>query len=383
MYFIRSKKLKVILILAGFLAILAIGWVDQRTSLEMGFSIFYLFPIIVITWASNIWIGVSASLLSAIVWGLADSMGGHDHTYNWIPYWNTFVRYSFYMIVTVILSRLRTSYEERERLISELEETLKQVRLYQIELENKTEKLIRSNQDLEQFAYVAAHDLRYPLVTIGGYINMLKRKYKDKLDEEAMELISTASKGIYRMETLIKGLLSYARLESKVREFKLTDMNENFRIALSHLDDLIRERNAEITCDPLVSVMADDMQMIQVFQNLIGNAIRFVNADKDQPRIHVTVKKKDAEWIFSVKDNGIGIDTGHFERIFGLFQRVKGAGENTGTGLGLAICKKIVELHGGRIWVESELGKGSTFFFSIPAREADQDETDSADSSSI
>ena len=383
MYIDLSKKIKTALITVGFISIFAIGWADFESGLEMGFSIFYLFSVIMITWAANLWTGVIASVLSAIIWGLADKIGGHNHSHAWIPYWNTFTRFGFYIIITITLSRLKQGILQRSRLYKELEDAYNELKKAEDALELQAKELVRSNQDLEQFAYVAAHDLRYPLVTIGGYINILKRQYKDKLDEEAMELISTASRGIFRMETLIKGLLSYARLESTVSEFKMTDMNENYKIALSHLEDLIRERNAKITCDPLTSVMADDVQMIQVFQNLIGNAIRFVNADQDCPRIHVTVKKEDAEWVFSVKDNGIGIDTGHFERIFGLFQRVKGAGENTGTGIGLAICKKIVELHGGRIWLESEPGKGSTFFFAIPVREAEEYKADTSDSSSV
>lgn len=367
MYIIRSNKLKATLITSGYLAIFAIGWADYKSGLELGFSIFYLLPIIIITWATNMWIGIPASLLSAIIWSTADRLGGHVYSYEWIPYWNAFVRFGFYIIITITLSRLKEGMRQRSLLYEELEEAYNELKKAEEDLELKAKELVRSNVELEQFAYVAAHDLRYPLVTIGGYINMLKRKYKDKLDEEAMELISTASRGVYRMETLIKGLLSYARLESKVREFELTDMNENFRIALSNLQDLINESNAEITCDPLTSVMADDVQMVQVFQNLVGNAIRFVNADKERPRIHVSVKKSDEECVFSIMDNGIGIGAEHFERIFGLFQRIKGAGENTGTGIGLAICKKIVELHGGRIWVESEPGKGSVLYFTIPA----------------
>jgi len=361
---VRSSKLQAALITFGFLAIFVIGWADYRTWMEMSFSIFYLVPIIIITWASNIWTGISASLLSAITWSAADRMGGHVHSYEWIPYWNAFVRFGFYIIITIILSRLKQSMDNTVQLYRKLEASYNELKQAEIALEQKALELSRSNADLEQFAYAAAHDLKAPLITIGGYINLLRKDYGEKLDKNAHELIDTALQGVRRMERLIGGLLSYARVESRGKDVGPTNMDEVVRTALSHLKDATHESRATITCAPLFTVMADDVQMAQLFQNLIGNALKFRGTEV--PRIDIFAEHNDGEWILGIRDNGIGIAAGHLERIFGIFERVAGEGEYEGTGIGLAICRKIVERHGGRIWVESEVGRGSTFYFTLP-----------------
>jgi signal transduction histidine kinase len=219
MYIIRSQRLQVTLIVSGFLAVFVIGWADYLTWLEMSFSIFYLLPVILITWSSNMWTGISASLLSAIVWSTADRMGGHVYSYEWVPYWNTFVRFGFYVVIAVILSRLKTSYEDRANLIQELEGTVRTLNQYKGDLEAKAGELTRSNKDLEHFASAAAHDLREPLIVIGGFIRRLHKRYKDVFDADAVELVSTVTDGVSRMEKMINGLLNYARVETKGREF--------------------------------------------------------------------------------------------------------------------------------------------------------------------
>jgi PAS domain S-box-containing protein len=249
----------------------------------------------------------------------------------------------------------------------------------------KTLELERSNAELEQFASVVSHDLKEPLVSLGGFAEILREKYEDKLDAKAKILISRIITGSIRMESLIKDLLAYAKVNSAVKPFKTVSCNTILSIALSNLGRAIEESAAVITSDDLPSVAGEETQLIQLFQNLIGNAIKY---RKDQPpRIHVSARSlRDADvssrdtishstrgtshsetgWLISVSDNGIGIDSVYAERIFEIFYRLHQSEQYPGTGIGLAVCRKIVERHGGRIWVESETGKGATFFFTLP-----------------
>jgi light-regulated signal transduction histidine kinase (bacteriophytochrome) len=333
----------------------------------MSFSIFYLFPVIIITLASNMWTGIFASLISAIIWSTADRLGGHVYSYEWIPYWNALVRFGFYLIVVITLSRLKQSYEDRSKLIQKLEDTVKTLNQYRDELEAKAGELTRSNQDLEYFASAAAHDLREPLIVIGGYIRRLHKKYKDVFDDDAEELVNIATDGVTRMEKMINGLLSYARVETKGRELTWSCGEKILDSAIAGIRNSIEESNTVLTRGSIPDLMADDVQLSEVFQNLISNAIKF--RGEDPPRIHVSAELKNDEWMFTVCDNSIGIAPEHFEKIFGLFKRVQSQTDCPGCGIGLALCKKIVERHGGRIWVESETGKGSVFYFTIPAVE--------------
>ena len=231
-------------------------------------------------------------------------------------------------------------------------------------MERYAEELARSNAELEQFAYVASHDLQEPLRMVVSYLQLLKKRYRDKLDTDAEEFIEFAVDGATRMRKLTDDLLEYSRVGTRGKEFKPTDLEAVFDDAVANLKSQIEENGTVLTHEPLPTVMVDDIQLTQLYQNLIGNAIKF-RSDRP-PEIHVEAERKDGEWLFSVEDNGIGIDSKHAERIFVLFQRLHGRREYTGTGMGLAICKKIVERQGGRIWVESEPGKGSTFYFTIP-----------------
>lgn len=235
------------------------------------------------------------------------------------------------------------------------------------QLKELIEELKHSNEELQQFAYVSSHDLQEPLRTIASFTQLLQRRYKGKLDcdaDEFMDYIVDASK---RMKDLINDLLEYSRVGSKGKEFEPTKLEEVLEDTLFNLKVSITECNAEITSDPLPEIMADKNQLILLFQNLIGNAIKFKKED-EHPTIHISARndEKNGEYVFSVTDNGIGIDPQYAERIFVIFQRLHTRNEYSGTGIGLAICKKIVERHGGKIWVESELGKGSTFYFTIP-----------------
>ncbi len=229
----------------------------------------------------------------------------------------------------------------------------------------KAEKeLKRSNEELQRFAHIASHDLREPLRMISSYLGLLEKKYQGKLDEKADEYIGFAVDGAERMQQLIDDLLAYSRVETKGKEFTDVDMNEVLATVLNDLRKSIEETGASITDDHLPAVLADRAQMILLLENIIGNSIKF--RDVAAPQIHVSSESKEADWVFSVKDNGIGISLEYHEKIFEVFQRLHTKEEYEGTGIGLAVAKKIVERHGGRIWVESEEGKGSTFYFTIP-----------------
>jgi light-regulated signal transduction histidine kinase (bacteriophytochrome) len=225
-------------------------------------------------------------------------------------------------------------------------------------------ELERSNTDLQQFAYVASHDLQHPLQVIAGYVELLERRYKGELDEKAHEFIALTIDGVNRMSRLIKDMLEYARVDTPGKTFEDTDCASSLREALSNLKKVVEESGARVTYDSLPTVKTDAVQLTSLFQNLIGNAIKF--RGDSLPEIYVSAVRKGDEHVFSVRDNGIGIDQNFVGKIFEVFKRLHTSKEYEGTGIGLAICKKIVERHGGRIWVESEPNKGSTFYFTIP-----------------
>lgn len=240
------------------------------------------------------------------------------------------------------------------------------------ELASKAEELARSNRDLEQFAYVASHDLQEPLRMVASYTQLLAERYRDKLDQDADKYIAYALEGALRMQTLIQDLLAFSRVGRNGNEEKKTDCNSALEETRLNLRAAIEESQASIVCDELPDVAVPRSQVVQLLQNLIGNAIKFRGTSALV--IRVAAENHDEEWMFTVADNGIGIAPEHRDAIFVIFQRLHTRAEYPGNGVGLAICKKIVEQHGGRIWVESELNRGSTFQFSLPAwREAHQD----------
>ena len=238
-------------------------------------------------------------------------------------------------------------------------------KLAEDKLKETLDDLGRSNRDLEQFAYVASHDLQEPLRMVGSYVQLLSRRYRGKLDSDADEFIDYAVDGAKRMQGMINDLLTYSRVGTKGKPFEPTDCEIILDQALTNLSMAISESSAVVTHDPMPTVMADNTQLVQLFQNLIGNAIKY--SGKETPNIHIFAEKKLDNWVFSVKDNGIGIDPKYWEYVFNLFKRLFDK-EYSGTGIGLAVCKRIVERHGGRIGVDSEPEKGSTFYFTIPVR---------------
>ena len=239
-------------------------------------------------------------------------------------------------------------------------------KLTQEQMLKMLEELERSNEELEQFAYVASHDLQEPLRAVAGMVQLLQKRYHGQLDERADEYINLAMDGSNRMQTLITDLLEYSRVDRRGNPIQSTDANKALKSALRNLHESIQKGGATITNEILPTVEADATQLTLLFQNLIGNAIKFHS--ECPPQIHIAVEDLSDAWLFSVRDNGIGIEPQYFERIFLIFQRLHTRRDYPGTGIGLSICKKIVERHGGRIWVESELGQGTTFRFTIPHR---------------
>lgn len=246
----------------------------------------------------------------------------------------------------------------------ELAEEVAERKQAEVKLKQAVAELERSNAELEQFAYVASHDLQEPLRMVSSFAQLLAQRYHGKLDKNADEFIEYVVDGVNRMQRLINDLLAYSRVGTGDKPYELTDCEAVLDKSLANLQVAIEDSEAVITHDRLPSVTADDLQMVQLFQNLLGNTIKFRN--EKPPLVHISARQEENEWLFSVRDNGIGIDEKYATRIFLIFERLHTSAEYHGTGIGLAICKKIVERHGGRIWVKSEPGKGSTFYFTLP-----------------
>jgi PAS domain S-box-containing protein len=266
-------------------------------------------------------------------------------------------------VIPVELSSRVIDYQGKPAILSIARDITQRKQAEEI-LAQQTQELARSNAELEQFAYIVSHDLREPLRMVTKYLELLTRRYGEHLDPKAGEFIDQAADGAYRMQDMIGGLLEYARAGTRDRQVGLVDSQAVLERVLADLELAIENQLAVVTYDALPQVYADPVELARVFQNLISNAIKFHSHAR--PRIDIAVQKGPAEWVFSVQDNGIGIDPDQADQVFGLFQRLNGRERYAGTGVGLAICKKTVERHGGRIWFESEPGTGSTFYFTVP-----------------
>lgn len=260
------------------------------------------------------------------------------------------------------LEQLNDSLAKEVATRADAEETMRRLNA---ELESRAEELARSNADLEQFAYVASHDLQEPLRAVAGCMQILEKRVDGKLDARDHELMQHAIGGAARMQSLIDDLLAFSRVGTRGGAFEHVSCETALQHALDSLSAAIAESGASITHDPLPELPADVTQLTQLLQNLIGNAIKFRGSEP--PRVHVSARREEECWHFSVADNGIGIEPQYFERVFVVFQRLHTRREYPGTGVGLAICKRIVERHGGHMWIESEPGRGSTFHFTLPA----------------
>ncbi len=243
-------------------------------------------------------------------------------------------------------------------------------------LREARDKLARSNLELEQFAYIASHDLQEPLRMVASYTQLLAARYRDKLDQDAQDFINYAVDGANRMKQLIEDLLAYSRVTAKGRPAAVVDTRNAVSLALRNLEAAIVESETEVRCEDLPLVLADSGQIAQLFQNLLGNAIKF-RTPGVPARVHIEARRapdNPREWLFRVADNGIGIDPKYFDRVFVIFQRLHTRQEYPGTGIGLALCQRIVQRHGGRIWIESEAGKGTALLFTLPEADAEKGE---------
>lgn len=222
----------------------------------------------------------------------------------------------------------------------------------------------RSNVDLQQFAYVASHDLQEPLRAVSSYCQLIEKNYANQLDERAIRWLQFVVNGAQRMQTLVRDLLTYARIDNTAKTWTSVDSRAVCRQAIENLSEMIAEAQAQVTVGELPVVWCDATQLAALFQNLIGNAVKF--RGDHPPRVTITAQPAGTEWVFAVRDNGLGIKPEFHERVFELFKRLQPQDRYPGTGIGLAICKRIVERYGGRIWVESQIGQGSTFYFTLP-----------------
>jgi PAS domain S-box-containing protein len=272
----------------------------------------------------------------------------HDGSYHWILDYGM----PLFDVDQVFVGYIASCFDIEER------------RKAQETVELQARALIQSNADLEQFAYVASHDLQEPLRMIQGFAQLLVRRYTTALDDDGRQFLGYVVEGTQRMQTLISNLLSYSRLDRRPGEFSQVDCTAAARTALFNLTRAVQEAGAIVEIGELPTVCADETQMVQLFQNLMANAIKF-KADQP-PRVQVSARNVGGEWLFAVQDNGIGIEPEYSEKIFAIFQRLHGPNSYPGTGIGLAICKKIVERHGGRIWAGSQSGQGATICFTLP-----------------
>ena len=267
----------------------------------------------------------------------------------------------------IIKTRTKDLEESRKaalRLMEEANEARQLAEEANLKLTELTKELKRSNEELEQFAYIASHDLQEPLRMVSSFTQLLSNKYKGKIDDKADTYINYAVDGATRMQTLINNLLDFSRISTRGNQFEFIDCHHVLGIAIKNLTTIIEENHAIVTNDELPVIFGDKEQLSRVFQNLIANAIKF---KKDlNPVIHISVKPADNYWKFSVADNGIGIDEKYGEKIFVIFQRLHSRQEYEGNGIGLSICKRIINRHKGEIWMESKKGEGTTFYFTIP-----------------
>lgn len=345
----RSHRRKRALFL-GAAAVLAVGIADYLTGIELSLEIFYVAPVYYVAWRAGRGPGFALAAAAALTWLAADQAAGHRYALVHAPYWNALGGFLVFALLAAVTAGSRALVAEREAA--------------RRALARKTRELERSNAELEQYAAAAAHDLKSPLVAVGGYLQLLRRKLGDGLDPSCADYLDQALRGAERMEALIEDLLAYARIGKGERAPAPVDANTALDEALANLAAEVEAAGARVTRDHLPVVPGFPREFVQLFQNLVGNALKF--RGEDPPQVHVGVQEGPQKWVFSVRDNGIGIDPASAEKVFGLFERLHGPAQYPGTGLGLALCKKIVESHGGRIWVESAPGQGATFFFTVP-----------------
>gem|GEM_PF-5070389 len=353
---------------------LVIFVLDVATGRGYAAAVLYVVPVLLTLWTTELRTTKVLAIVcpSLVVVGYFVSP---DSSPTWLPASNrisTFILVSAAGVIALQRKRsrlaLQSAYDELEDRVQVRTAELFEANAWlqkEIDRRELTEhELQRSNRELRQFAYVASHDLNEPLRTIKGYLQLIELRYKDVLNTKGQQDIEVVKEGATRMQQLIEDLLEAAKIRTHGKPFAQVDTTVAARQAIANLEASVREHKAEITYDALPSLTADERQLTQLFQNLIGNAIKYRSAAT--PAIRLSAHEDSDEWVFSVRDNGFGIDPKYSKRIFEMFTRLHSRSEYSGTGIGLAICQRIVERHGGTIWVESELGQGSTFYFTIP-----------------
>lgn len=344
-----------------YLAISLSGLNQKIKNVKETVTIFTIVTVILVSVASSLLLRLVLSGPIRILVRGTETIAGGD-----LAYKVTVKRNDEIGILAASFNKMTEDLKKTTTSITNLNKEIAERKQVEAKLKQTLSELERSNAELQQFAYAASHDLQEPLRMVGSYVQLLQRRYQGKLDADADDFITYAVDGADRMKRLINDLLSYSRVGTHGKDFEPIDCESVVGQALANLHVAVEESGVEITSDPLPTLTTDGSQLSQLFQNLIGNAIKFHG--HDHPRVHISAQQRKNEWEFSVRDNGIGIAPEFFERIFQVFQRLHSKSEYPGTGMGLAICKKIVEHHSGRIWVKSEAGKGSTFYFTIPTR---------------
>ncbi len=294
--FLIRRSFRPFLIISCLVFVVLTGFIDYKTGEELSISIFYLLPIIFVTWYINAKTGIIISVISSAVWHIADFMIGHRYIHVLIPFWNSIVQLSFFLIIVFILSALKTQYEKKSTLIVELNKILDELKRSEVSLKQKTRELADSNAELERFAFVAAHDLKGPMIGIEGHIQRLKRRHSGKLDADAEKLLGYVIDGVERMRALINDLLAYARVSAQTDDLKSVNCNQVIEQAISNIRSEIEEKKATVTHESLPDIRANDIQMVQLLQNLIGNGIKFQS--EGTPRVHISVRQEDDEWFF-------------------------------------------------------------------------------------
>jgi signal transduction histidine kinase len=349
---------------AAALLVLGIEAVDYLAGAQMDLTILQAAPVLAIAVLCGRARAVAVAAVGATAWLNVHLASGQIYAHALIPFWNAAAGFGFLAITVILLTRLRQDLLVRERLVARLEVALTERERAEQALERRTIELARSNEELEQYAHIAAHDLKSPLVAIGGFAQLLHRRLERTSDPDTDTFVEQIVQGVARMQALIEDLLAFAKAGGEIGEPEAVDCNAAFDLAFASLEAEVRDARTAIRRTNLPKVLARPGQVVQLFQNLLSNALKF--HDEGAPAVHTSAECQGSEWVFAVRDNGVGISPEDSEKIFGLFQRLPGKTRAPGTGLGLAICKKIVERSGGRIWVESAAGSGSTFRFTLP-----------------
>lgn len=347
----------------GLGIVAAIAALDWWTGAEVAPEIFYVIPVALAAWFSGRGPALVLSGAAALGWLLVGWLSGRDGVNAWIPLWNAGAGFLVLLTLTLALASVRRNLDEHARLVEALHRSLRAQRAAREELARRSRELERSNAELEQFAYAAAHDLKSPLVAVGGFVQLARRHLGADADPKVPFCLDEALGGVRRMEALIEDLLAYAKAGAGTEPREPADTAAAVAEALDNLRGEIEGSGAQVSVGELPRVVARHRELVQLFQNLLGNGLKF--RGDEPPRVHVGVERSGEEEVFFVRDNGTGIDPADARRVFGLFQRLPGASRTPGTGIGLAVCKKIVESLGGRIWVESRRGEGATFRFTL------------------